>query len=95
MNAQLRSMDNEEDHVRLLIDYPRTIRLSEMVNALKGACSRALRKSRPHLKREWRLKSHLWSPSCFAASCGGAPLSVIKQYVEQQHTPQTKRADAR
>jgi putative transposase len=29
----------------------------------------------------------LWSPSYFAASCGGAPLGIIKQYVEQQKTP--------
>ena len=77
MNAQLRSMDGEEDHVHLLIDYPPTIRLSEMVNALKGASNRALRKSRPQLKREWGLKNRLWSPNNFAASCAGAPLSVI------------------
>jgi REP element-mobilizing transposase RayT len=36
-------------------------------------------------KRYW---NHvLWSPSYFAASCGGAPLSIIKQYIEQQKTP--------
>jgi REP element-mobilizing transposase RayT len=29
----------------------------------------------------------LWSPSYFAASCGGAPLGIIKQYVEEQKTP--------
>jgi putative transposase len=29
----------------------------------------------------------LWSPSYFAASCGGAPISVIRQYIEQQRTP--------
>ena len=29
----------------------------------------------------------LWSPSYFAASCGGAPLEIIKQYVEQQDRP--------
>ena len=29
----------------------------------------------------------LWSPSYFAGSCGGAPLSVLKQYIESQRTP--------
>ncbi|HCP1018227.1 TPA: transposase, partial [Escherichia coli] len=29
----------------------------------------------------------LWSPGYFASSCGGAPISVIRQYVEQQQTP--------
>ncbi|MCG8610940.1 MAG: transposase, partial [Pseudomonadales bacterium] len=32
-------------------------------------------------------KSALWSPSYFAASCGGAPVEIIKQYVQQQRTP--------
>jgi len=30
---------------------------------------------------------HLWSPSYFAASCGGAPLPIIKEYIEQQKRP--------
>jgi putative transposase len=30
------------------------------------------------------MNGHFWSPSYFAASCGGAPLSIIRQYIEQQ-----------
>ena len=30
----------------------------------------------------------LWSPSYFAGSCGGAPISIIRQYIENQKTPQ-------
>jgi len=56
------------------------------VNSLKGVSSRLLRIERPDIeKRYW--KDVLWSPSYFAASCGGAPLGIIKQYVEQQKTP--------
>lgn len=29
----------------------------------------------------------LWSPSYFSGSCGGAPIAVIRQYIEQQKTP--------
>ena len=29
----------------------------------------------------------LWSPSYFAGSCGGAPIAIIRQYIEQQQTP--------
>ncbi|GAB1827036.1 hypothetical protein TURTL08_23400 [Turicimonas sp. TL08] len=32
----------------------------------------------------------LWAPSYFAASCGGAPIFIIKQYIEQQNTPDRK-----
>jgi putative transposase len=28
-----------------------------------------------------------WSPSYFAGSCGGAPIGIIRQYIEQQRTP--------
>ncbi|HSV23713.1 MAG TPA: transposase, partial [Xanthobacteraceae bacterium] len=34
-------------------------------------------------------KGVLWSPSYFAASCGGAPISIIRQYIERQRNPQS------
>jgi putative transposase len=37
--------------------------------------------------RKYLWGKHFWSPSYFAASCGGAPLSIIKQYIEQQNRP--------
>jgi putative transposase len=59
---------------------------AELVNSLKGVSSRLLRMERPDIeKRYW--KDVLWSPPYFAASCGGAPLGIIKQYVEQQKSP--------
>ena len=85
--ARLIEMNGEDNHVHLLLEYPPTVTLSKLVNALKGASSRALRKHRPQIARSYGLKSHLWSPSYFAASCGGAPLTVIRQYVENQRTP--------
>jgi putative transposase len=33
------------------------------------------------------LKGVLWSPSYFASSCGGPPISIVRQYIEQQRTP--------
>jgi putative transposase len=70
----------------LFINYPPKQSVSSLVNSLKGVSSRLLRLERPDLeKRYW--KDVLWSPSYFAASCGGAPLGIIKQYIEQQMTP--------
>ncbi len=34
------------------------------------------------------LGGSLWSPSYFAGSCGGAPISIIRQYIENQQSPQ-------
>jgi putative transposase len=84
--AQLVEMHGQAEHVHLLITYPPKHSVSSMVNSLKGVSSRLLRMERPDIeKRYW--KDVLWSPSYFAASCGGAPLGIIKQYVEQQKTP--------
>jgi putative transposase len=59
--------------------------VSALVNSLKGVSSRLLRIERPDMeKRYWN--NVLWSPSYFAASCGGAPLNIIKQYIEQEKT---------
>jgi len=70
----------------MLVNFPPSVELSKLVNSLKGVSSRLLRKQFPELeKRYW--KNVLWSRSYFAASCGGAPLEIIRQYVEQQKTP--------
>jgi putative transposase len=60
--------------------------VSALVNSLKGASSRVLRRQRPDIARKY-WQGVLWSPSYFAASCGGAPISIIRQYIEQQKTP--------
>jgi len=84
--AQLVEMDGEDHHVHLLVHYPPKHSISALVNSLKGVSSRLLRLERPDLvRRYW--KGALWSPSYFAASCGGAPIGVLKAYIEQQKTP--------
>ncbi|PLY15525.1 MAG: IS200/IS605 family transposase [Sedimenticola sp.] len=84
--AELVEVDGEDDHVRLLVNYPPKVAVSHLVNSLKGVSSRMLRKVRPDLQQRY-YKGVLWSPSYFAASCGGAPISIIRQYIEQQQTP--------
>lgn len=84
--ARLIEMDGEDDHVHLLVEYPPKVAISSLVNSLKGVSSRLLRKERPDIaSRYW--KGALWSPSYFASSCGGAPISIVRQYIEQQRTP--------
>jgi len=82
----LKEMEGENDHVHLLVEYPPKISLSKLVNSLKGVSSRMLRKEFPTLhKHYWN--GMLWSPSYFAASCGGAPLEIIKHYIQSQTKP--------
>jgi putative transposase len=84
--AQLVEMNGAAEHVHLLIHYPPKRSVSSLVNSLKGVSSRLLRIARPDIEKHY-CKDVLWSPSYFAASCGGAPLGIIKQYLEQQKTP--------
>lgn len=84
--ASLTEFDGEEDHVHLLVHYPPKIALSKLVNALKGVSSRLLRKHVKDIQRFY-WKGVLWSPSYFAGSCGGAPISAIKEYIQNQNTP--------
>jgi REP-associated tyrosine transposase len=46
-----------------------------------------MRKEFPELERHYRRAKHLWSGSYYAGSVGGAPISVLRQYIEQQNHP--------
>lgn len=89
--AELVECNGEDDHVHLLVHYPPKVSLSKLVNSLKGVSSRRLREDRPEVSGRYR-QGVLWSPSYFAASCGGAPLSVISQYVRSQREALTRPA---
>ena len=76
--------DGEDDHVHLLVNYPPKIAVAALVNSLKGVSNRLIRpKNYPSIRGMLWGKSP-WSPSYFAGSCGGAPIAVIRQYVEQR-----------
>ena len=85
--AELVAFEGEDDHVHLLVTYPPKVAVSKLVNSLKGISSLLIRKQNyPRLKKRlWG--GALWSPSYFAGSCEGAPMAVIRQYIEQQRTP--------
>ena len=82
-SVELVEMDGEDDHVHLLVNYPPHVELSKLINSLKGVSSRLLRQQHPDIAdRYW--KNVLWSRSYFATSCGGAPIEIIKKYIEDQ-----------
>ena len=85
--AQLVDFDGENDHVHLLVHYPPKVSISKLVNSLKGVSSRMIRKKNYPSIHEKLWGGALWSPSYFAGSCGGAPITIIRQYIKQQNTP--------
>lgn len=84
--ATLVEFEGEKDHVHLLVEYPPKVSVSKLVNSLKGVSSRHLRNRYSSMTKNY-YKGILWSPSYFAGSCGGAPLDIIKQYIEKQDRP--------
>ncbi|WP_079585894.1 IS200/IS605 family transposase [Mycobacteroides abscessus] len=79
--AWLIEMETMPDHVHLLVEVDPQFGVHRLVKAIKGRSSRLLREEFPWLKS--KLPS-LWTNSYFVATVGGAPLSVIKRYVETQ-----------
>ena len=82
----LKEFNGEEDHVHMLIHYPPKVSLAKLVNSLKGVSSRRLRQNWPELEKRY-YQGVLWSPSYFAGSCGGAPVEIVRKYIEAQKTP--------
>jgi putative transposase len=93
--ARLVETRGEDDHAHLVVEYPPVVSVSGLVNSLKGVSSRLLRtRYGPALKTH---RQHLWSPSYLAASAsasasasGGAPLTLVEQYVEAQRMADEK-----
>ncbi|MFD8559435.1 IS200/IS605 family transposase [Streptosporangium canum] len=79
--------NGERDHVHLLVRHPPKVCLSRLVGSLKGVSARRLRQEYPDRIRKYLWGAHFWSPSYFAASYGGAPLSIIKEYIENPKHP--------
>lgn len=79
MGAELCEFNGEHDHVHLLVHHPPKLPVSTMVNRLKGVSAHYLRQEFTGRVNRHLMHGHLWSPSYFAASCGGAPLAIIKQ----------------
>ena len=89
--GELIECNGEDDHVHLLVVYPPKVSLSKLVNSLKGVSSRLLREHRPEISGRYK-QGVLWSPSYFVASCGGAPLSIIAEYVRNQREAASGRS---
>ena len=94
MEAELLEFNGKHDHIHIMISCPPKVPIAVLIGKLKGKSSYFLRKEFwPELKKKlWGM--HLWSPSYCVVTCGGAPLSVVKKYIEQQRIPPDDKAVA-
>ncbi|WP_394895218.1 IS200/IS605 family transposase [Bifidobacterium longum] len=79
--SELLELETMPDHVHLLVDCDPQYGINRLIRLIKGRTSRYLRREFPSLKR--RIPT-LWTNSYFVATVGGAPLTIVKQYIENQ-----------
>lgn len=88
INADIIEMEVMPDHVHLLIEVDPQFGINRAIRSIKGFSSYTLRKEFPLLKT--RLPT-LWTNSYFVSTVGGAPLEIIKQYIENQQTSERRK----
>ena len=81
LHFEIIEMEVMPDHVHMLLEVDPQLGIHKAVKRIKGRTSHDLREEFPWLKR--RLPS-LWTNSYFVSTVGGAPLSIVKQYIENQ-----------
>lgn len=81
--AEILEVETMPEHVHLLVSVDPQFGIARLVRLLKGRSSRLLRAEYPSLTR--RIPT-LWTNSYFVATVGDAPLSLVKQYIENQRT---------
>ena len=82
-NITLQEWNHAQDHVHILLKAHPNTGLSKFINAYKSASSRLIKKDYPQL-RESLWKENFWSRSFCLLTTGGAPIEVIKRYIENQ-----------
>jgi len=81
LQCEIIEMEIMPDHVHLLLEVDPQFGIHRAVKAIKGRTSRLLRSEFPGLKRKLPT---LWTNSYFVSTVGGAPLAIVKQYIENQ-----------
>ena len=75
--------NHDKDHVDIMFKaHPKT-ELTKFINAYKSASSRIIKKEFPHI-RKYLWQEMFWSKSFCLLTTGGAPIEVIKKYIEEQ-----------
>ena len=84
---ELVEFGGEDDHIHLLLDMHPNIMPSKFINNLKTVTSRLIRKEYAEHLKKYYWKPVLWARAYCLISAEGAPLSILKQYIQNQERP--------
>ena len=81
--VELVEWNHDIDHIHLLFKAKPNTEISKMINTYKSASSRRIKNEFPVI-RKYLWKEYFWSKSYCLVTTGGAPIEVVKQYIEDQ-----------
>ena len=82
-NITLKEWNHDHDHVHIMFRAHPNTEISKFINAYKSASSRLIKKDFPEVRRKlW--KEIFWSRSYCLLTTGGAPIEIIRKYIESQ-----------
>jgi putative transposase len=82
-SIEIKELNGESDHIHILMRAKPHSQLSKYINAMKSASSRRLKQEFPEVKKRlWR--EQFWSQSYCLITVGGAPIEILKKYIESQ-----------
>ena len=82
-NLSLQEWNHDKDHIHILFKAHPNSELSKFINAYKSASSRLIKKEFPQIRKKMS-KEYFWSRSYCLLTTGGAPIEVIRRYIESQ-----------
>jgi putative transposase len=83
LSCEVLELEVMSDHMHMLCEVDPQFGVHKFVKQVKGRSSRLLRQEFPHLKSKLPT---LWTHSYFVSTVGGAPIAILKQYIESQKT---------
>lgn len=84
IDAEVLAVEEDVDHVHVLLSLKPTHTLSKVVQRIKGKTAYLMFREFPTLRnRLWG--GHLWSPSKYVVTVGGATIETVKKYIDSQH----------
>jgi REP-associated tyrosine transposase len=88
-DCQLIEFNGESDHVHLLFEATPVVQLSKLINNLKTVSSRLIRRDfKAEVTRVYGRKPVFWHRSYCLITAGGAPIEMLRRYIEEQDTPE-------
>ena len=82
-NVILEEWNHDKDHIHLLFRSNPNTEISKFLNAYKSASSRLIKRDFPLIRNQlW--KEYFWSRSYCLMTTGGAPIEIVRKYIENQ-----------